>query len=778
MNKKRRTASYINPQLPPLTARTAESTRHKNSEFSLFSGIKEPINTSLDSSTAHKFFNFAEKKDEPTSVSLQISKFHLRSIHSSYDSANLESILSSSMQAMRDHSKWQISERLESYQMNHQKQAQVSYKSIEKELAHWNQCFDDIFPLIKEQSDEIANAISNIFGNIKEVFNDLRVLQRKNDVENNHKLLEFEKKRRSLEEEIKKIKLEKDEIEKIRRDEDKKIQSEIDEIYGDDDFLVFKQKAKRLLDLRPTGAAEILKEIYNEMNQDREIPKPKIFDGKILDPDDLETSLRLHFKLIQKTTAKRIIRLFDSKIETKSIEVQTTDPFIEQSSFEEAQKAAEKYSLLYQGLQVQEERLREELKMRGNTIEALENEKSQLLSDALKIKREGEMSVKEITNLKKENETIKKKLEENKTVIEGNAYKIALLENQLETQLTKIAKYTKETPKINEIGSNPSELSSIKFQDATPSSQNRGEINKSQFNAYQNASQNRDKNSLERPSRRLNSGSTINDREEEHGDLEEVKGISPSQSRATIQVEKRKNNRNLNNSINNQDGEQISSSRLTDRSIFSGSKSPRRNIDKSVPSSRNKESYASELKVQTKMPNRGIQNGFDSQNQTEGENDEFNDEGMQPAGSYKKTRKSKPQNMQEVEHENKNPGNSNLISSIGSLDSEAYHSRIGANGIEVFFVDRGLWTNDLKNENLISNSVGVQYDWEHPDEKVEEEAEPSNLYIFAYNPNNVFGLRGDVFFNKSTRVIQSQPRIPELQKSIMFQPSYHLDAKK
>mmetsp|Transcript_28870 Transcript_28870/g.28557 ORF Transcript_28870/g.28557 Transcript_28870/m.28557 type:complete len:179 (-) Transcript_28870:39-575(-) len=178
------------------------------------------------------------------------------------------------------------------------------------------------------------------------------------------------------------------------------------------------------------------------------------------------------------------------------------------------------------------------------------------------------------------------------------------------------------------------------------------------------------------------------------------------------------------------------------------------------------------------MPSRSRQNGFDSQNQTEGENDEFNDESMEPAGSYKKTRKSKPQSMQEIEHENKNPGNSNLVSSIGNLDSEAYHSRIGANGIEVFFVDRGLWTNDLKNENLISNSVGVQYDWEHPDEIGEEEAEPSNLYIFAYNPNNVFGLRGDVFFNKSTRVLQSQPRIPELQKSIMFQPNYHLVAKK
>lgn len=65
-------------------------------------------------------------------------------------------------------------------------------------------------------------------------------------------------------------------------------------------------------------------------------------------------------------------------------------------------------------------------------------------------------------------------------------------------------------------------------------------------------------------------------------------------------------------------------------------------------------------------------------------------------------------------------------------------------------------------------SIGVQVDLYHPE--VDSTKGPSGHYFLPYNPNNIYGLRGDVYYQKSS--FMPQARIPDLASSVIFQPAY------
>lgn len=67
-------------------------------------------------------------------------------------------------------------------------------------------------------------------------------------------------------------------------------------------------------------------------------------------------------------------------------------------------------------------------------------------------------------------------------------------------------------------------------------------------------------------------------------------------------------------------------------------------------------------------------------------------------------------------------------------------------------------------------SVGVQVDTSRPIQ--EGSIENPNSYLFPYNPNNIYGLRGDVYYKGAT--FQPQSRIPDMNSSIVFAPAYKL----
>jgi hypothetical protein len=67
-------------------------------------------------------------------------------------------------------------------------------------------------------------------------------------------------------------------------------------------------------------------------------------------------------------------------------------------------------------------------------------------------------------------------------------------------------------------------------------------------------------------------------------------------------------------------------------------------------------------------------------------------------------------------------------------------------------------------------SVGIQVNMNKKDDSYLSE---STTYFLPYNPNNIYGLRGDVYYQGSS--FQPQARIPDLSSSLLFNPPYKLN---
>ena len=67
-------------------------------------------------------------------------------------------------------------------------------------------------------------------------------------------------------------------------------------------------------------------------------------------------------------------------------------------------------------------------------------------------------------------------------------------------------------------------------------------------------------------------------------------------------------------------------------------------------------------------------------------------------------------------------------------------------------------------------SIGIQVNMNKRDDSYLSEP---TMYFLPYNPNNMYGLRGDVYYQGSS--FQPQARIPDLSSSIVFTQPYKLN---
>lgn len=54
------------------------------------------------------------------------------------------------------------------------------------------------------------------------------------------------------------------------------------------------------------------------------------------------------------------------------------------------------------------------------------------------------------------------------------------------------------------------------------------------------------------------------------------------------------------------------------------------------------------------------------------------------------------------------------------------------------------------------------------------DSKQSGIYFMPFNPNNLYGLKGDKYYHTSKSVFSAQPLIPELSSSYVFSPPFHL----
>ena len=78
-----------------------------------------------------------------------------------------------------------------------------------------------------------------------------------------------------------------------------------------------------------------------------------------------------------------------------------------------------------------------------------------------------------------------------------------------------------------------------------------------------------------------------------------------------------------------------------------------------------------------------------------------------------------------------------------------------------------------------TRSVGVYFNCNERDsEEIDSETTSPPTYLMPFNPNNIYGLKGDSYFHGMSRTFHAQPIIPEQQDTLIFQSPYKLEQRK
>ena len=58
--------------------------------------------------------------------------------------------------------------------------------------------------------------------------------------------------------------------------------------------------------------------------------------------------------------------------------------------------------------------------------------------------------------------------------------------------------------------------------------------------------------------------------------------------------------------------------------------------------------------------------------------------------------------------------------------------------------------------------------------EIPSQARDSGIYMMSFNPNNIYGLKGDKYYHTTKSIFSAHPLIPELSSSYVFAPPFHI----
>ena len=734
-----------------------------------------------------------------------------------------------------NNSYWEIKERTESYELR----IRSGMVGVTDEFDLWNQCCIEIIPLIKQQSPELGEVFTKVIGNLSNLFKDLEKNFAENQKNAKSETLKFRKKIKTLEEECNLLKSTIDSLKTSERLEMEQIQKEIEELFGNE------ESEQQLLKFRPKGGqepavstADYLKEVYNQMNKDYTVPEKHFVDYPALNMEEFTQTIHSKFKLLQKSTAFRIMKVIEGKNKS-SFAVQTTAKYINPKDHEDLSASIEKLTVQYQSAIMTIDRLKEENASKFNQIETIENEKINLFGENARLKRDMENFQKENLSVKVELNLVKAELakaasQKTAAAAEGDAMsqlnvkisglakknenlnsslkekdeKIKLLEEKLEKiRLKKSEKPEKtEEPdlsiyknkeKSKESGTENSHESS-RFDDIISSSKSRKSKQSSSRNPM-------------RGSKNSDSQSTVRDNSEDQDQIYTLGKFDNQDDDSQMS-----SNRNLDptrpeskmSASHIQDTRSTSSTPADKfKAVYEGSM-PTRVNSRDAPLARVDETR--ELKgslpaggkdLRDFKDNHDLHYGKDPANYKVSRDSKdhragYNNKELRDAkeGPYKSEKAAKgyekrmnlsknsfnPYDSEEEYQINKNLQWESLLNKgvkSSGFDGGEEKVLIGRDGVEYSVVDKGVWTTDeLKMIQVTNYSKSVQVnDGVALEHNESKNSISRNIYFLPYNPNNAYGLRGETYFNSKNQVFGAQPRIPDLANSVFFQNSYFLD---
>ena len=649
---------------------------------------------------------------------------------------------------------WEIAERIESCEIRCQQSVEIS---INDKIKLWKNCCTDILPVFKKENNELGSSLSrltkgifNLLGDASEEFNGK--VNRKID-----EIQQLTEEIKNLMQTVSRLQSEAKRNQEIKIAEDLIIKNEVDEMFGNDEeeIKALQLRTKRLLELKPSGVVGYLQEIYNSLSKERFIPEYTDFDIDTPNPDDISMALRYNYHLILQSTAKKVMSLLKKEFQQFDKNTQTQIPCVSSVEYEEILKKFEKNQLSLQSAQMQIDKLREDLISKQQQVEKSEKDKNHAHHEMLKCKRECDSASKELSSLRKDFESISSEFQTTKKELEVKTKECLRQEQRLQAQASKIKRLS-AVPSLD-----MSDIDAESQGGLDPhSSFDRG-FSGSNLEIPKRSPRDRDSTSVNRPRQAIRTATNV------------VNAAGSLMQRSSLYAS---SGGNKSNSSSSASFEVAENERRIGKELYPGAKILGRGHQEKEeslvkmptihedgpPDSNFEEGY------RRKSTLRYDEKGVSSTKPEKKIKKKKSDTSYLSRSSTMKDEKAKDKNKnKEKKVKDKKDTTDTMVQQDSFIGGEENKREVFRDGRAVQLVDRATNTASIIKAQV---SIALQFNWECPDQEEKKvEDNDSGIYMLHFNPNNVYGLKGDVFYNSRGRVFSAQPRNSELSVHLFFQ---------
>ena len=695
-----------------------------------------------------------------------------------------------------------ISERIESFELRSKKGNGIEVFAYNFSILQ--KCFEEVLPLLNKNEPEIKEGLVKFCKHFEFLTRDVIKLHRRASKESSEKLERVSKDLALSEIRNKKLSQDLEKIQEYKKVEMEKIEREIEELFGKNDLeiLGLRRILKDHQENYSQDTVDCLLQICRSMDQEHEIPDMKNSDFLGMDPSEVPELMWKNFSFVQRFTARRISDILKLKKITANHETQTYVDYIPPAALEEQVKHAEKLQIQLNSAYVSIQKYRESFGSKVNVLESLESEKSNLLDEVSKLRKEVEAlsnSIEkshyelkkvstELDSAKRERETLTKEknqlhsavIEKEKVIEEfkGTVEKIEKSVKDKEEKIQGLEKSLAKRAKRKEAAKEE--------QPAAGSNQKKNsKFDEKEFLASMKSNKRASKDSPLAPgSFAANSSNPVNFDDTgssnsrlstQGGPSSAISSASSSKSKVKTERAQSPNKRGLNVKLNQIDEVPSPTGRSGRRnderhpeiSISSPAKKSR---DKSRDKSRATGTYSQESDEDNhsraghrRRKSRQGSGSDDYENDYSVESGENSSEGISGGTQVYVKRPQKNSRHSQISDVSRGSKRSK-----GSKGSEFYERRTTVSS-KCTSMDDLIWENSIKFSKAVQmNGLGVPDDLEAPDDGV---------YLFPYNPNQFYALRGDKFYHSGQAVFSAQPRIPDLKNSVTFASPYQLSPR-
>ncbi|OMJ80681.1 hypothetical protein SteCoe_19017 [Stentor coeruleus] len=489
-------ASLIHFGLPLLTHRHSESVQR---ERTIDLGVLQHLNETFsgtDCSSGGRFFRHNEvlKATRALSHSYKLPK----------PLTSRESYLAKYSDPHKSENThiWEIIERIDTCKIRTSStiNSTETITQISTKINMWSKCTSEIITIIKSLNSELSTSLSISYTEIFSLFKEFSNFIKNSETKYQTTISDLNAQIKSLQKDLNSLQKQNKELVKTFKLEELKIKKEVEDMFPnhEEEIRKFKEESMMLRNKKYGKLPDALEKLYNDMNKEEPVPEMTDMDLAGIDADELIAGMMDKYKLIITATVKNVKKNIVKKSKSNNEEMQTEGHYIDPKIHDDLVRQLEKTNIAYQRVITQMENHKEDTSTKGKIIDRSEVEKRHYSSQNLQLKKELDISNKEIHILKQDLERKKHEIDILESKTNKKSDHIIELQNRIDIMNEKILdlSYELERAKLSRptSGSHTKRLSlNVSFKEEEPKKNRLDEVTKSGFTvreelekAYQN----------------------------------------------------------------------------------------------------------------------------------------------------------------------------------------------------------------------------------------------------------------------------------------------------